>query len=313
MSLCHTTSRHRVGLSALELVLALPFLLGIMALMVNIGNVACWKVRSLTVARQAVWGARWARTGSSDPTPAYWPENANRRVIEAGNVTIDQAMGSLQNPPILADNDKLDPSRGLREGTAAVSRRFPMLRSLGSFTVQAQDYLLDDKWQYQEMGIPTNTYRRSPTIYINIQQIPSNVDTIYEQFSASLNYLRTSLRPLDNDIEFIYYKWWLTGSINRAPDFHPRLQLPFPILDREDVKRPIADLIDHIQGKKDIPKVPSVAEIMTQDFIDLYQNVIDRLNRLKQTNPTQTAAIETAIARFQAKIDTLNQFLQTLQ
>ena len=52
-----TIRYRRRGLSPLEMVLALPFLLCIMALMVNFSDVACWKVRSLTVARQAVWGA----------------------------------------------------------------------------------------------------------------------------------------------------------------------------------------------------------------------------------------------------------------
>jgi hypothetical protein len=309
------TCSRRTGLSPLEMVIALPFLLGIMTLMVNISHVACWKVRSLTVARQAVWGARVGRTGNTDPPPAYWTANATRGVADAGNVAISQALGSLPNPPLFAENDKLDPSRGLREGKAAASRPFPMLPKMGPFTVHAQDYLLDDKWQYREMGIPWNNHRRTPTLYGNIAALGGQVDALYEEFTLLLNALRTALQPLDNDIEFIYYRWWLTGRPSNAPDFHPRLQ-NFSSLDRELVKGLVSKLIDRIQGK-DVPKERSVAETMTRAFIDLYQQLIDRLNVLMQANPppspAQTAAIQRAIDGFQAKIDTLNQFLQTLQ
>ena len=232
-------------------------------------------------------------------------------MIDAGNATIGQALGFLPNPPLMADNDKLDPSRGLREGTADVSRPFPMLSTLGKFTVHSHDYLLDDKWQYHEMSLPENTYRRTPTIYANVAELPGKVDALYEEFSSSLNILRTALQPLDNDLEFIYYRWWLTGQVSRAPDFHPRLPA-FCSLDHELVKGHVAQLIDHIQGK-DNPKIPSVAETMTRAFIGLYQQLIDRLNLLMQTYPAQTAVIQRAIDEFQAKIDILNQFLQTLQ
>ncbi len=44
----------RRGLATLELALSLPVLLMVMALMVNFGNVASWKVRALGVARSTV-------------------------------------------------------------------------------------------------------------------------------------------------------------------------------------------------------------------------------------------------------------------
>ncbi len=54
----------RRGLAMLELVLALPILLFIMALIYNYGVVAAWKVRENSVARLAVWQTRWPRTRS---------------------------------------------------------------------------------------------------------------------------------------------------------------------------------------------------------------------------------------------------------
>ena len=50
------------GLAMLELILALPILLFIMALIINYGTVAAWKVREHSVARLAVWETRWPRT-----------------------------------------------------------------------------------------------------------------------------------------------------------------------------------------------------------------------------------------------------------
>jgi len=57
-----TGNRSRRGLSTLEMVLALPVLLMIMALIINFGTVAAWKVRGLCAARHAVWSSRWPRS-----------------------------------------------------------------------------------------------------------------------------------------------------------------------------------------------------------------------------------------------------------
>ena len=58
----------------------------LMALMVNFGVVACWKVRGLSVARNAVWATRWPRWAAADPRPAYWPPAAGLAAAEAGNL-----------------------------------------------------------------------------------------------------------------------------------------------------------------------------------------------------------------------------------
>ena len=63
----------RHGLAPLELVLSLPLILFVMALIINFGVLACWKVRAATVARQAVWRQRFDRKGQTDPLPTGWP------------------------------------------------------------------------------------------------------------------------------------------------------------------------------------------------------------------------------------------------
>ena len=46
------------------------------------------------------------------------------------------------------------------------TRQFPLLgASSGQYTINAQDWLIDDKWQYQRMGLPDNWERRIPVIY----------------------------------------------------------------------------------------------------------------------------------------------------
>ena len=152
-----TTSKRPRGLAPLEMVLAIPFLLMIMALMVNIGNVACWKVRALTVARHSIWGNLSPRTHSSgivpydqktgfaDPRPDYWPaKNANAGPQDLGNsakvtdrevprfpvvrgLSDDNPVLPVGNGKSIAVNaDLLNPSRGMRSGAAEMTHLYPM-------------------------------------------------------------------------------------------------------------------------------------------------------------------------------------------
>ena len=108
----------------LELTLALPILLFIMALIYNYGIVAAWKAREHSVARLAVWETRWPRTGSSDPRPSYWwPAAATMESSDQGTVPgmddpridLPVARGPLSGATV--NSDLLDPTRGLREGS----------------------------------------------------------------------------------------------------------------------------------------------------------------------------------------------------
>ncbi|MBI2480878.1 MAG: pilus assembly protein [Planctomycetia bacterium] len=56
-----TSPRRRRGLAPLEFVLWLPVLLFVMALMVNYGTIATWRVRSEIVSQHAAWRTRWPR------------------------------------------------------------------------------------------------------------------------------------------------------------------------------------------------------------------------------------------------------------
>jgi hypothetical protein len=305
----------RVGLSTLEMVLCLPILLMVMALMVNLGTVATWKVRGLTVARHAMWSHTWPRTGASNPRVPdwYWPPRAGISQGAAGNVAeLDDPR--LQHPVvrgplpfgIQVNADLLDPSRGLRSGSAEMQRGFPMLGTLGEYHLEAHCWLLDDKWQYQRTGLSRNRQRRIPVLYA-LAKAPASLSSAYLQTVTAIIQapFRADLKPLDDDDEFRYWH----GS---SPDFHPSLRR-FCSLDRDTVERPVSELIDRIQGKSERRhRVPSVAERMAQAFISLYQSVIVMLQDAAADGPLSPAA-QAQIAQLQQKIDVLQDFLQSLR
>lgn len=314
--------RYRRGLSTLELVLALPILLFIMALMINFGTVACWKVRALNVARDSLWSSRWPRLSVASPRPNFWPATAGAGGGDAGNLPalddprVNQPVARGPLTGAVVNTNLLDPTRGLREGSATLDRRFTMLAKLGIYHLRAGTEALDNRWQYGQMGLLTNMERRIPVIYA-LQKASENLVTAYVQAVVAIYYapFRQALSPLDRDDEFIFYGQlfhWSSG----APDFHPYL-IQFCSLDRALADERVTELIDRIQGKKKQPRVPDVAENMTRAFIGLYERAIqaykDLINATPPPPPAQAADMQSKIDQLQKKIDTLNEFLQTLQ
>jgi hypothetical protein len=316
----HRTNRR--GLSTLELVLALPILLFVMALTVNVGVIACWKVRGLSASRNALWSTRYPRTASANPRPTYWPQGAGLGVAAGGNLTelddprVDQPVARGPLPGTNSVNsDLLDPTRGLRVGSATLSQGYAMLRNLGTYRLQAGTAMLDDVWQYARMGLPANFYRRIPVIYA-LQTAAASYTAAYVNAVVAIYYnaaLLAALRPLDRDDEFIYY-----GQLfgwGGAPDFHPRLN-GFCDDDRATAEPRVEELIIRIRGQKD-PPMSDLAERMARAFINLYQRAIQEYQGLLAAQPppsaAERAAMQAQISQLQAKIDQLNRFLQTLQ
>ncbi|NLF07114.1 MAG: hypothetical protein GX594_03910 [Pirellulaceae bacterium] len=327
----------RRGLSTLELVIALPILLGIMALMINFGVVSCWKVRGLSMARNAVWSTRYPRSGATNPRPAYWPDTAGvglgggESIAELDDPRVDQpvargpVLGLITGSGVslaVVNEDLLDPTLGLRAGSASLSRIYPMLGNLGTFRVRAEALILDDCWRYGEMSwqlgdntvrLHENTTPRIPVIYEYDKQ--EQMATAYVQAVLAIYYatFQDALRPLDNDEEFIRY-----GQLfgwGGAPDFHPRLSR-FCSLDRALAGQRVDDLIVRIQGRDD-PRAAGLAERMARSFIGLYERVIQEYETLIDAEPPpsagEIAAMQADIGQLQQKIDTLNQFLATLE
>lgn len=302
----------RRGLSTLELVLCLPILLMVMALMVNFGVAVCWKVRALGMSRHVLWNTRWPRSGSSDPRPANWPLAAN------AGVRAERDLPVLDDPrvnhPVVrgplpagnqADGRLLDPARGLREATAELNRDYTMLPRMGPYHLAANTRLLDDKWQYQRMGLPANTHRRIPVIY-TLARAPAGMVNAYVNGVVGLlqGPFRAALAPLDRDDEFLAWEGY-------APDFHPRLGR-FCDLDPAEAEDRVEQLVDRIRGKEErdsqgrlVRRIPSLAERMANSFIALYRRAIQRL----QSVPGN----EAQIATLEAKIGLLEQFRDRLR
>lgn len=315
--------RRRSGLSALEMVLALPILLFLMGYMINFGTVAAWKVRGLTVARTAVWSTRWPRSGGADPRPAYWPGNA-----AAGTVDLPDSPeldDPRANQPVVrgplpfgttVDSELLNPSRGFREGNASLTRDFPLLPRLGPFTLTAKTQLLDNLWQYERTRLSWNIERRIPVIYTLAKAPPEMMAQYIQAYMAIITApFRNDLAPLDRDDEFIRYGGMFGWG--GAPDFHPRLN-GFCSLDEELADQQVTNLVERIEGKKEtgpdgqvIRRVPSVAETMARAFVNLYQRVAQQLQQMSAPNPP-SPAVQAQINQLQQKIDTLNRFISTL-
>lgn len=311
---------HR-GLAMLELVLALPLLLFIMALMIDFAAVATWKIRGESVARLAVWETRWPRTGSSDPRPSYWPATASSASSDQGSVAamddprvdVPVARGPLQGTSV--NPDLLDPTRGLREGSASYAVTYPLLSKMGSRTVTAQTWLIDDKWQYltPEMGMWSNWLRRIPVLYYPLAKAPASLVSAYTQAVLAIDEapFRPQLAPLDNDPDFKFYWGW-------APDFQPQFQ-QMCSTDRALTDKSVQQLINHIQGKHSKRQhIPSVAEVMAGAFLGLYQQALNADQAIvHQKNPPASpqavALAQSQIPQLQTNVSELQSFLQSMQ
>lgn len=328
---CNSSIRRRCsGLATLEMVLATPFLLMVMALMLNYGTVAAWKVRGLTAARHAAWSSRWPRAGLNYPRPENWPTTAQMgRGGQSRHAPMDDprvyhpvARGPSLPYGTTVNQWLLDPSRGFTAGHSHLDRDFPLLKKIGPYSLTAESNLIDDTWEFQRFGLVSNESRRIPVIYALARAPATNSQGYVRAAMAIVGYAkRQALAPLDRDDEFIGYAirfGWGTG----APDFHPRLQ-QFCSLDTKLADDRAKDLIDHIKGKVErdaqgriTRKIPSVAETMTHGFINLYQRVIrelqNQINAVPPPDPGQVMGMQAEIKTLQGKIDVLQKYLQTL-
>jgi len=304
-------------LAPLELVLALPILLFVMALMINFGIAACWKIRALTMAREAVWGMRPPRTGNTNPRPGYWPESASVRtggpidVPELDDPRVDQPVARGPLPGAIVDNELLDPTRGLRSGTADIARRYAMLGRMGNYHLKATIRLLDDKWQFWRTKLGANRQRRIPAIY-QLAKAPASLVGAYVQAAIALrnayfNWRR--LLPLDREPDYAYYGR-LLGWGTSPPDFHPRLS-SFCTLDHDAAAATVERLVDRIQGKIEVDpqgnirRIPNLAERMTGSFKSFYQRVKRRCEcmlEMKPVPPPGPGVLRSEIRQLETKI-----------
>ena len=313
-----TQSRRR-GLAPLELVLAIPVLLFVVGLSVVFGAVACWRVRTHSVARDAIWSHRWPRgdliSHDLDPRPVEWPQPA---LIEwqSGpplNVLDHEAFHApvIRGPlpgNITVNEDLFDSKAGLRRGHANIQRKSAALAPLlGQYQLDVENQILDGKWQFGQMGIGSNTNRRIPVLYPELMNL-SQTSGLKSQYQQAIQAVvgfpqRPDLAVLDRDEE-------LRAWFGHYFEFHPHFPR-FCGLDTEQVRQDeLPRHIERIDGTPPPGRNPrrpfGVPTDLTRTFLRMYRQQLDVLqNSVPPGDPGK-------IAELIEKIEILEAFLEYL-
>jgi len=303
----------RSGLAPLELTLSLPIMLFVMGLMVIAGTTASWKVRTVTTARESAWRTLWPRDGSDDPHPRGWPESAAMDVHEGRSaltsdpwqehqVVRGQPLPAPTGETLTVRDSLMDMQAGMIFGEAHIDRPYPMLGNMppGEINITREHPVLNDRWQYQEMGLSTNHQRR--VLFLYPADYERAISTqIFRYQTAALELIRNAdnpvLRTLSDDLELrnsgpgglVYEPPY---GIGRAPDYYiperePRNSLLNPRLacsySRSLLQVSIINpLVDAIQGV-DSPTTLADAGVpgrLTRDHLAMHQQHISHIDNL---------------------------------
>lgn len=284
----HRHIRSRRGLAPLELVLCLPLLMLMMAVVINFGTVACWKVRSLSVAREKAFASRWPRVGAADDRFEYWPSSAS-----AGTNSFSISVEGPALSALTGNDTLLDPSQSFVKGTSGLTRGYPLLGSMGSYELNAAAFVLENQWQFRRMGKSQNLAYRL-TLYDWPPSSVQDSETLKERYKsavmAMLQYL-SGLRQLEP------WAWNLRITNNCT-------------LDTEAVQEAVEQLIDRIDEDDDDShlggrRLVSAPKTVARRLINKYKNELSKLQ--SSENPDQSA-----VKDLQGKIDALNDFLGKL-
>lgn len=236
----------RRGLAPLELTLALPMLVFLMALMIDFGVAGAWKVRTQANTRYAAWRTVNARTGEFNPTPRFWPAsaplttNAGTDLPQTSQLWDSQQAllcPCIRGPQLTAPSapvtvnvpGRMEMDGTVLEGNAILERPVPLLKTAlpgGKFRFNLKQDVFDDQWQFYSLGIGWNTDIRADVWWdvehSDLSALDGTVDSFLQLLNDDLKTLQTNPRqgdlyPLDNDDEFTRYDGW------PPPDFYPRL------------------------------------------------------------------------------------------
>ena len=298
----------------------LPILLFVMALMVNFGTFATWRVRGEFVSRHAAWRTRWPRTGADEGRQRpVWPIDAEMTIEPADQIAelddpainLPVVRGPLPNG--FSVNPILDPDRvGAFKGVSKVGREYPMLPRLGDYQSGSVDNpLLDLKWQSALMGIP-NRYRRVKILY----NLPQTQPALPRAFVNAVRGARSiphsrGLLVLDHDADILRY----TGHY---VDFHP-LAGDGCELDLESVyANHVQSLIDTRGPGRRVRfgQISRVPRRLTSFFLNRYRTRWNQLEAelegMPPPTPRRRAEIQAEMRELRPKIDQLEAYERRL-
>lgn len=220
--------RTRSGLAPLEMVLALPLLMGIMGLMMVFGFVASWKIRSEVVARDVGWRIRNPRSGGLHQRSVEWPElEGGDRSLElsAGGVGILDSVDAqaVVHAPIIrgplpeidVNNRLLDLSRNVVRGTATVDQPSQVMGEIGRANYQTQNEFLSEELKSRPMGVG-NFARRIPILWNTELDVLYDIESISGTIFAINAFRDPIVLPIDEDMDF--YHWNIRLLRSRIQD-----------------------------------------------------------------------------------------------
>lgn len=295
---CRTThrapARHaRRGLAPLELVLSLPVLLFVMGLMILIGWAGAFKVRTQIHSREAAWRSIWRANPRSDaqamPNPSSFPPPAQMSVDRSYEPCIRVPLVELalydshqvaRGPMLLdpqtgrglrVDRDILDVRRGMITGRAVVDRGFPLLGQMppGGYRHEVDFPVLDNRWQFWQMGLSSNNSRRSLRLYPDLAGHWQSVTAIHTaQFRQLAGLLRDgpSRRPMD-----------LFDRDRELANFYGGFRNYYP--PRSSARTNDPGQLSGIASRR-IQKIQGIPRALTRDFLNMYKTL--RLQALER-------------------------------
>lgn len=322
----------RSGLAPLELVLALPFLLAILALMIDLGIEVKWKIRALAVSRQAVWRERSGRRGASDPRPAGWPlQNATLASIPGApppifpqdpfganavvrGPSLRDPQGAAPESQLIVDTNMLDISGEVRQGQAKIDRKYPVFPALPGVHLNVDHLLVDSQWRFGDrgMGFAATESRRGKKLYqFNPPPQVQEWAGLFGEAAQRIvdNPLRADLDPFGMGGELRRRVILVEPGTPREPmaTYHKvicrcrTLQCSDCTLNVGAIASgTVAQLIDCIQGKFGDGK-GGVPSDIANGFIELYSF---QVAQLRAQDPPPEAAIESLVK----KIERLQEF-----
>jgi len=333
----------RSGLAPLELVLYLPIMLFVMALMINFGNMAAWKVRTQHNTRYAAWRTLQDRTGQRDPHPRSWPQQAELQTSGGDALTDVNTLWNRDQhlvTPVARGPVIVEPAQGrsivvpgrfnmpqrVLAGRGRVRRRLPLLRGIlpddGTYGYTQRQELLDNRWEYRHLSMPRNPFdrrnvpgdsgnrrRRAKRWYrLDPAFFPELQGDVQRLVLANArlkrNPTRFNLDPLDRDPEFFFYRL-------RARLGFPGTDIPPVIPENTEIRVP--DFHPRARQLCNI-NVPSHQTGSVQPMVQRIQRLPGRMAQaFMGLYEREIARLQQMVPPPQGEIDNLQQKLQQME